>query len=177
MGADEDQSLYDVPASGLSALDHDDAMDDFPAILSLEAVFPSDVRRLKTLQHSDPTLRVVRNWVRDGRVPPKLELRTYDTLVRSYSSIFPQLKLDPRGILIRSCPNLQGEEEPKVCVPDEMIPEILLQAHAREGGHMGVAATVARIRRDFHFPRLQQMVEDFIHGCKTCQTRNRNPKA
>ena len=42
---------------------------------------------------------------------------------------------------------------------------------------MGVAATLARIRRDFHFPRLQQMVEDFIHGCKTCQTRNRNPKA
>ena len=71
MGADADQPLYDVPPSGLSALDHDDAMDDFPAILSLEAVFPSDVRRLKTLQHSDPTLRVVRNWVRDGRVPPK----------------------------------------------------------------------------------------------------------
>ena len=151
-------------------------MEDFPAIFSLEAVFPPDVRRLKTLQGSDPTLKVVKSWVRDGKVPPKLELRTYDTLVRSYSSIFPQLRLDPRGILIRSYPNLLGEEEPKVRVPDEMIPEILLHAHAQEGGHMGVAATVARVRRDFHFPRLQQMIEDFIHGCKICQTRNRNPK-
>ena len=42
---------------------------------------------------------------------------------------------------------------------------------------MGVAATVARIQKDFHFPRLQQMIEDLIHGCKICQTRNRNPKA
>ena len=42
-GASEDQPLYDVPASGLNALTHDEAMEDFPAVLSIEAVFPSDV--------------------------------------------------------------------------------------------------------------------------------------
>ena len=157
-------------------MDHDDAMEDFPAILSLETALPQDVRQLKTLQNSNPTIKIVKDWVRKGQVPPKLELRTYNTLVRSYSSIFPQLRLDPRGILIRSFQNILGEEEPKVCVPDEMVPEVLLHAHAQEGGHMGVAATVARIRWDFHFPMLQQMVEDFIHGCRICQTRNRNPK-
>ena len=99
----EDQSLYDVPTSSLNLLDYDVAMEDFPAVLSLEAVLPQDVKRLKTLQASDPTLKVVRKWVHKGQLPPKLELRTYDTLIRSYSSIFPQLRLDPRGILIRSC--------------------------------------------------------------------------
>ena len=105
-GAEQDQPLYDVPTSSLNSLNHDDAMEDFPAILSLEAALPQDVRRLKALQNSDP--KIVKGWVRNGKVPPKLELRTYDTLVRSYSRIFPQLRLDPRGILIRSCQNLPG---------------------------------------------------------------------
>ena len=59
----EDQSLYDVPTSSLNLLDYDVAMEDFPAVLSLEAVLPQDVKRLKTLQASDPTLKVVRKWV------------------------------------------------------------------------------------------------------------------
>ena len=90
-GDAEDKPLYDVSSSSLNILDHDVAMEDFPAILSLEAVLPQDVKRLKTLQTSDPTVKIVKKWVREGRIPPKLELRTYDTLVRSYSSIFPQL--------------------------------------------------------------------------------------
>ena len=55
----EDQPLYDVPASSLNLLDYDVAMEDFPAILSLEAVLPQDVKRLKTLQAANPTLRIV----------------------------------------------------------------------------------------------------------------------
>ena len=45
-GAEEDQLLYDVPTSSMSSLNHDDAMGDFPAILSLEAALPQDVRQL-----------------------------------------------------------------------------------------------------------------------------------
>ena len=56
--ATEDQPLYDVPSSGISALNHDEAMEDFPAILSIEAVFPADVQRIGTLQNSDPTLKL-----------------------------------------------------------------------------------------------------------------------
>ena len=108
----EDQPLYDVPTSSLNLLDYDVAMEDFPAVLSLEAVLPQDMKQLKTLQAADPTLKIVRKWVHGGQLPPKLEVRTYDTLVRSYSSIFPQLRLYPRGILIRSCQNLLGEETP-----------------------------------------------------------------
>ena len=75
-GATEDRPLYDVPASGLNALNHDEAMEDFPAILSIEAVFPVDVQKIKNLQNSDPTLKVIKKWVHEGKVPPKLELRT-----------------------------------------------------------------------------------------------------
>ena len=100
--ATEDQPLYDVPSSGITALSHDEAMEDFPAFLSIEAVFPADVQRIRTLQDSDPTLKVIKGWVREGKTPPKLELRRYDTLVRSYSSIFPQLRLDPSCLLYTS---------------------------------------------------------------------------
>ena len=65
-GAAEDQPLYDVPASGLNALTHDEAMEEFPAIFSIEAVFPADVQKVKGLQNSDPTLKVIKRWVLKG---------------------------------------------------------------------------------------------------------------
>ena len=41
-GATEDQPLYDVPASGLNALTHDEAMDEFPACLLYTSPSPRD---------------------------------------------------------------------------------------------------------------------------------------
>ena len=67
-------------------MSHDEAMEDFPAIFSVEAIFPADVQRIRTLQDSDPTLKVIKSWVREGKIPPKLVLMLNGTLVRSYSS-------------------------------------------------------------------------------------------
>ena len=45
-------------------------MEDFPAVLSIEAVFPADVQKIRNLQNSDPTLKVVKKWVHEGKTPP-----------------------------------------------------------------------------------------------------------
>jgi hypothetical protein len=36
-------------------------------------------------------------------------------------------------------------------------------------GHEGVQRTLHRLRRDFHFPNMRSVVQDFVRACPTCQ--------
>jgi hypothetical protein len=45
--------------------------------------------------------------------------------------------------------------------------EILAAVH--EDGHEGVHRTLHRLRRDFHFPNMRHLVQDFVRVCPTCQ--------
>jgi hypothetical protein len=36
-------------------------------------------------------------------------------------------------------------------------------------GHEGVQRTLHRLRRDFHFPNMKQMVQDMVRVCTVCQ--------
>jgi hypothetical protein len=38
-----------------------------------------------------------------------------------------------------------------------------------EDGHEGVQRTLHRLRRDFHFPNMKQMVQDMVRVCAVCQ--------
>ena len=38
-----------------------------------------------------------------------------------------------------------------------------------EDGHEGVQCTLHRLRRDFHFPNMRQLVQDLVRSCVTCQ--------
>ena len=38
-----------------------------------------------------------------------------------------------------------------------------------EYAHEGVQRTLHRLRRDFHFPNMKQLVQDLVCGCAVCQ--------
>jgi hypothetical protein len=38
-----------------------------------------------------------------------------------------------------------------------------------EDGHEGVQRTLHQLWRDFYFPNMKQVVQDFLHACATCQ--------
>jgi len=42
-------------------------------------------------------------------------------------------------------------------------------ALVHDDGHEGVQRTLHRIRRDFHFPNMRRLVQDFVRACITCQ--------
>jgi hypothetical protein len=48
-----------------------------------------------------------------------------------------------------------------------LLQELLAAVH--EEGHEGVQRTMHRLRRDFHFPNMKQVVQDFVRACATCQ--------
>jgi hypothetical protein len=48
-----------------------------------------------------------------------------------------------------------------------LLHEVLAAVH--EDGYEGVQRTVHRLRRDFHFPNMRRLVQDFVRACSTCQ--------
>jgi hypothetical protein len=48
-----------------------------------------------------------------------------------------------------------------------LLQEILAAVH--EDGHEGVQRTLHRLRRDFHFPDMRRVVQEFVRACSTCQ--------
>jgi hypothetical protein len=48
-----------------------------------------------------------------------------------------------------------------------LLQEILAAVH--DDGHEGVHRTLHRLRRDFHFPNMRLVVQDFVKACATCQ--------
>jgi len=48
-----------------------------------------------------------------------------------------------------------------------LLQEIVAVVHT--DGHEGVQRTMHRLRRDFHFPHMRRLVQDFVRSCITCQ--------
>jgi hypothetical protein len=48
-----------------------------------------------------------------------------------------------------------------------LLQEIMEAVH--EDGHEGIHHTLHRLRRDFHFPNMRHLVQEFVRSCPTCQ--------
>jgi hypothetical protein len=98
------------------------------------------IARLRQAQLTDPALAAIRDEVRAGsRGAPWVVV---DGMVQYVG----RLHIAPTSPLLH---------------------EILRVVH--EEGHEGVQRTLHRLRRDFHFPNMKQVVQDFVHECVTCQ--------
>ena len=48
-----------------------------------------------------------------------------------------------------------------------LLQEIMAAVHV--DGHEGIHRTLHRLHRDFHFPNMRHLVQDFVRACPTCQ--------
>ena len=98
------------------------------------------VTRLRQAQDTDPALVAIRDELRAGsRGVPW-------TLVDGVVQFGGRLYIPPASPLVQ---------------------EIMVVMH--EDGHEGVQRTLHRLRRDFHFPNMRQLVQDLVRSCVTCQ--------
>jgi hypothetical protein len=123
------------------ALSRRDTEDDEDgAILALSAPRFDFVTRLRREQGSDPALVALRQEITSGaRGAPW-------SLVDGMVQYKDRLYIPPTFALVQ---------------------EIVLAVH--EDGHEGVQRTLHRLRRDFHFPNMKQLVQDFVKVCIVCQ--------
>lgn len=60
---------------------------------------------------------------------------------------------------------------------NEDLKKILNEGHGgTAGGHFAGEATKEKIKRNFYWPRMDKMIEDYIKTCETCQRTKKPPK-
>jgi hypothetical protein len=98
------------------------------------------IERLLHAQATDPSLVAIHDEVRAG------------TRAAPWAVITDMVTYDGRLYIPPASPLLQ---------------EIVVAVH--DDGHEGVHRTLHRLRRDFHFPHMRRLVQDFVKACATCQ--------
>jgi hypothetical protein len=109
-------------------------------VLAISAPWFDFIEHLRQAQASDPALIAMRDEISAG------------TRVAPWSLIDHMVAFDGHLYIPLASPLLQ---------------EILAAVH--EDGHEGVQCTVHRLCRDFHFPNMRRLVQDFVHACTTSQ--------
>jgi hypothetical protein len=109
-------------------------------LLAISAPQFDFIGRLRQTQATDPSLVTILDEIRAST-------RTVPWAVRDGMVVF-----EVRLFIRPSSPLLQ---------------EIITAIH--EDSHEGVHHTLHRIRRDFHFPTMHRLVQDFVRSCATCQ--------
>jgi hypothetical protein len=98
------------------------------------------IQRLHHAQATDPALVAIHDEVRAG------------TRVAPWALVDGMVAFDDRLYIPPASPLLQ---------------EILAMVHNDD--HEGIHRTLHRLRRDFHFPNMRRLVQDFVKACVTCQ--------
>jgi hypothetical protein len=103
------------------------------------------VERLRQAQATDPALFAIYEEIRAG------------TRAAPWSIVGGMVAMEGRLYIPATSPLLR---------------EIMAAVH--EDGHEGVHRTLHRLRRDFHFPNMRRIVQEFVRACGTCQTYKSN---
>jgi hypothetical protein len=110
------------------------------ALLAISAPHFDFIARLRHAQATDPALVAIHDEVRAGtRATPW-------TVVDDMVAYGGRLYIPPTSPLLQA------------------IMEVV-----HEDGHESVHHTLHRLRRDFHFPNMRRLVQEFVRSCPTCQ--------
>jgi hypothetical protein len=110
------------------------------ALLALSASRFDFINCLRQAQHTDPALVTLREDISIG------SRRAPWSIVDDMIQFAGRLYIPPASPLVQ---------------------EIMVAVH--EDGHEGVQRTLHRLRRDFHFPNMKQLVQDLVRTCVVCQ--------
>jgi hypothetical protein len=110
------------------------------ALLAISAPRFDFIERLRQAQATEPALVAIYDEVR------------VDTRAAPWSLVGGMVAWEGRLYIPPASPLLQ---------------EIVAVFH--NDGHEGVHRTLHRLRRDFHFPNMRRVVQDFVKACSTCQ--------
>jgi hypothetical protein len=107
-------------------------------VLAISAPRFDFIERHRHAQATDPTLVAIHDEVREG------------TRTAPWALVDGMVTFEGRLYIPPVSPLLQ---------------EILAAVH--NDGHEGIHRTLHRLRRDFHFPNMRRLVQDFVKACVT----------
>jgi deoxyuridine 5'-triphosphate nucleotidohydrolase len=132
----------------------------------------TELTRAKILeaQALDETLKLVRKWISSGQVPSKYDLMGQSLEVHRYRQLVGALKVSEDGVLVLEAEgSIVGGKKQLVLVPDALKPVVFYYCHQHlSAGHYGLAATRARLIRNFFYPGAAVDLANRIKLCSQC---------
>ena len=123
-------------------------------------------------QDQDAVLSIVKDWVRRGTVPRRLELDFGDDRLKAYVKMIPVLRLcqlpnqADLDILVKT--DIQGRtQSERYCMPEDLIDPFIKDLHLRLT-HYGVETTVLTMKHLVWFPSMWSRVRHVLQVCPGC---------
>jgi hypothetical protein len=127
------------------------------------------------LQETDPDLKKVRGWCKEGNLPNWEEIAKENVVVKTWWGRFEQLLLSSNNVLyIRWEAN--GPIQPlrhRVVAVSSMFKSILAELHdAKTAGHQGQKRTIDRAKKSpFYWPGMVTYARRWVQNCRVCASR------
>ena len=127
-------------------------------------------------QDQEVVLSIVKDWVRRGTVPRRLELDFGDDWLKAYVNMIPVLRLcqipDQADLDILVKTDIQGRtQSERYCMPEDLIDLFIIDLHLRLT-HYGVETTVLTMKHLVWFPSIWSRVSD--KSSRSAQDVSRN---
>ena len=137
----------------------------------------SFTRNIRIAQDGDESLKLVKDWVRQSRVPRNNDLQGTPRLAWQLYNQFRSLCISDGVLCCKFDPTDGRVSFLQQIVPQSLVEELLRSTHLNStGGHLGVAKVTEKIRQIFYWPDFQEDVKLFISRCPQCQKRSNPPK-
>ena len=129
-------------------------------------------KSLKELQSEDPDIRLVKDWVQNGKRPLYCDISGNGNVIRSLWCQWDSLYLE-NDILFRKYEDpVSNMVLNQALVPLSERKTVLQFCHDNKcSAHLGVHKTVAKVRQGYYWPGLQGDVRAYIAGCDKCSKR------
>ena len=138
---------------------------------------PSLTRNIQIAQDGDESLKLVKNWVRQSRVPRNNDLQGSPRLAWQLYKQFRSLCFSD-GVLCRKFEPTDGRVSfLQQIVPQNLVEELSRSTHSTStGGQLDVANVTEKIKQRIYWLGFQEDVKLFISRCPHCQKRSNPPK-
>ena len=133
------------------------------------------VQAMAFLQETDPDLKKVRVWCREGCLPTWEEVAKENVVVKTWWGRYEQLLLSSNDVLYIRW-EATGPLQPlrhRVVAVASMFKSILAELHdAKTAGHQGQKRTMDRAKKSpFYWPGMITYARRWVQNCKVCAAR------
>ncbi len=133
------------------------------AIIDLSQTLSVDIAQC---QKDDVTLRIVSEWLKDGRRPPAWAIKKGSAELKVYWRQFDRLHLQDGKIYRFACNKPKESPTLHVVIPSKAVPQVLQFLHGHSTvGHLGHKKTLARAREHFYWPYMARDIENYCQQC------------
>lgn len=118
-------------------------------------------------QDDDPTIKIVKSWIKSGIFPQQEERKTLSQDVRTYYDMRQMLRICPATKLLYV---FLPSDSKRICLPTSLRGEIFERFHEKLS-HPGLNETYRKIIKHFYYPNIYPYLSLRIANCKDCLSK------